>query len=150
MAMKIVKLLMNIYMVLACLFFLVPLIVFINAASSIAGVVLFVYLWRTRQLAFSKKIFFLIPHVVFFGIAEVDYGILKESYFLLFYEKQAWPPVGVYSVFYLIVAFGLPFLLYCFLHVTGKTYVIIARILCVALPLLTIFVYILSSARLGI
>jgi hypothetical protein len=113
--MKIVKFLM------VCdtmVFIFPPIFLFFNAACCIAGVILFVYLCRTRQLAISRKIFFLIPHVAVFVIAEVHFGV----YGWLTYR---------YSILaYTIAVIGLPFLLYCFLQVTDRYYAILAIILC--------------------
>jgi hypothetical protein len=45
----------------------------------------------------------------------------------------------VWSVAYAINQYGMPFLLYCFLQVTGGFYVIGARVYCFVLPVLTMF-----------
>jgi hypothetical protein len=137
----IIRLLLNIYiiMLICLLHFVILFIAFFNAVTSIIGIILAVYLYRTRQLAISKKIVFLIPHVVFFGI--VDVFLLVTGFFvylLPFSEKGTWSFYDAYSVAYTIVKFGLPFLLYCFLQIPHRFYAIVARILCFILPILTI------------
>jgi hypothetical protein len=54
-AMNIVKLLMCAYIVGMMAF---PFLIFFNAVTSIIGVILFFYLWRTQQLEISGKVFF--------------------------------------------------------------------------------------------
>jgi hypothetical protein len=141
-AMKTIKLLLNVYIVmLVCLlYYAILFIALFNALVSIIGVVLFVYLCRTRQLVSSRDIFFLIPHVVFFGIVDVFLMVTGMfDYFLPFSEKRTLSLYDAYSVVYTIAKFGLPFLLYCFLHITDIFYVIAARIFCFILPIFTIF-----------
>jgi hypothetical protein len=147
--MKIVRLLLNIYIVmLVCLLhYAILFTAFFNAVASIIGVVLFVYLCRTRQLAVSRKIFFLIPHIVLFGIADVSWGVMGMfDYFLPFSEKRTLSLYDAYSVVYTIAKFGLPFLLYCFLHIADKFYVIAARIFCFILPIFTILGFVILLA----
>jgi hypothetical protein len=45
----------------------------------------------------------------------------------------------VFQVAYAINQYGMPFLLYCFLQVTGRYYPVAARVYCFVLPVLTIF-----------
>jgi hypothetical protein len=108
--------------------------VLLYMASSIAGVVLFVYLCRTRQLVISRDIFFLLPHILlYFGFASCINGS-----FLALPEKWTGSFYDVIDVAYIIVEFGLPFLLYCFLQVPGDAYEIISRIFCFILPVLSL------------
>jgi hypothetical protein len=71
----------------------------------------------------------LIPHVVIFVMIEVHYGIFER-----------WYSSGL-ALSYAIVVIGLPFLLYCFLQVTCRLYVILAIILCFISMFFTFFGY---------
>jgi hypothetical protein len=151
-AMKIVKLLMYAYIVgmaillllfffMAAsvivgviLFFFLNFLIFFNAVTSIAGVILFFYLWRTQQIEISRDIFFLLPHILLsFGLMGPIGGfwVLPENWTGSFDD--------VWSVAYAINQYGMPFLLYCFLQVTGGFYVIGARVYCFVLPVFTMF-----------
>ena len=135
-AMKILKLLMNCYIMFIALF---PFLLFFNAVGSIVGIILFVYLWGTQQLEISGKIFFLIPHVVFFGTLHSLFRVEWTDYLLPFYNIKIWSFHDICGAAYTMSVFGLPFLLYCFLHTTGSRYVIMSRVYCFILPVFTVW-----------
>jgi hypothetical protein len=77
---------------------------------------------------------FLIPYVlIWFGIMSLgDYNHFSQ--FIECFTKWPWSLADVFSMYYVIVICGLPFLLYCFPHVTNGRYAIAAKILCFIFP----------------
>jgi hypothetical protein len=77
---------------------------------------------------------FLLPYILWsVGIM----GQFDDSHFSQFVEcfaKWPWSGDDVVSMCYVIITCGMPFLLYCFLQITGGRLAIIARIFCFVLP----------------
>jgi hypothetical protein len=103
---------------------------FFTPVSCIAGIIVFVYLCRARQLVISWKIFFLLPHILMYFAPMITGGSDDSPFNKLYWS----PPYIMAGVFYLIVTFGMPFLLYCFLQITDRVLSVIARIFCFILP----------------
>jgi hypothetical protein len=146
-AMKIVKWLIIVYIFIVSIFLLevplsldlfffleVPLspalIFFFTPASCVFGIILFVYLCCTRQLVISRKIFFLLPHILLYLLIPHDYALFLQR----IEDLTKWSNMG--ALLFEIVTWGLPFLLYCFLQVTDRVLSISAIILCFILPIL--------------
>jgi hypothetical protein len=125
------KTLMSVYILLMALCLLAApfafLFFYFTLVSCIAGIIPFVYLCRARRLVISSEIFFLLPHILLFLLFGHDIEVPMR--------KGQWSYYDTLNVYYLIAAFGLPFLLYCFLQITEGRFAVIARIFCFILPL---------------
>jgi hypothetical protein len=99
---------------------------YFTLVSCIAGILLFVYLCRTHRLVISREIFFLLPHILLFLLFAKGIEVPRL--------KGHWSYYDTLNVYYLIVAFGLPFLLYSFLQIIKGRFAVIARIFCFILP----------------
>jgi hypothetical protein len=108
----------------------------VNMAACITGVILFGYLCCTRRLAISRKVFFLLPYVLLWFVILRYFGDDSFSRFIGCFTKWPWSIDDMYSLYYVIVTCGLPFLLYCFLQITEGRLAVAAKILCFILPLL--------------
>jgi hypothetical protein len=120
-------------------FILMFIFLLFNALSCIGGVILLIYLCRTGQLVISKRVFFLLPHIMLYGLlhnAFSPFTWLNDSFMNVF-------P----NVFFIIFEFGLPFLLYCFLQVTEGYRAVAAKILCFILPALIIMELIFTARQ---
>jgi hypothetical protein len=115
------------------------ILIFFTTIISIAGIILFVSLCRARQLAVTPwKIFFLLPHILLCIIPIIRNIYDTDFSFVLTLLKKTKSSFEIMvGVCFLIVTFGLPFLLYCFLQVADKKLSIIAKILCFILPILS-------------
>jgi hypothetical protein len=101
---------------------------FFNAVNCIGGVILFIHLCRTGRLVLSKRVFFLLPHLMLFGLLHNDFSPFEHGFINGSFIDVLVP------VFFIIYEFGLPFLLYCFLQVTEGYRAVAARIFCFILP----------------
>jgi hypothetical protein len=138
-AMRLIKWLVkaHIYVFISFIFLLhvfFPFFFFFISVTCITGVILFVYLCFTRQLVISRKIFFLLPYILWYFVLMrwLDDGLFSQ--FVECFAKWPWSFYDVVSVCYVIIKCGMPFLLYCFLQITGWRLAIIARIFCFVLP----------------
>jgi hypothetical protein len=106
---------------------------FFVSVTCIIGVILFVYLCCTRQLVISRKVFFLLPHILlYFGImGRLDYSSFSQ------FAEWSWSFYDAVYLCYLIIKCGMPFLLYCLLQIIEGRLAIIARIFCFVLPIVS-------------
>lgn len=146
---ELIKWLINVHICVVILFILcisgeifpelLLLFFFSSIVSCIIGVILFGYLCFTRRLVISRRAFFLLPHIIFYLLNSFNVTSLFTN-----------PSDILMDLTYVIPEFGLPFLLYCFLQVTDRYFVVAARMFCFVLPLVEIMLFIGVWAPLSI